>query len=109
MNKRQYINGSRQVSIYKINDITFEVRISKHADDRLQQRKLDIFMVTGAIFSLGQKRINDYRDTGRDIFVMDKTNDLSVVCCIEGNIITIITVLDKADCYVKNGTDVINL
>lgn len=97
------------MSLYKINDITFEVRISEHADLRLKQRKLDIFMVTGAIFSLGQTKINDYRDTGRDIFVMDKINKLSVVCCIEGNIITIITVLDKIDCYIKTGTDIVNL
>jgi uncharacterized protein YegP (UPF0339 family) len=40
---------------------------------------------------------------------MDNDNKFSVVFKIKGHRIIIITVIDKANCYAKNGTDIVKL
>jgi hypothetical protein len=100
---------SRNVNTFTINNRTYSIRFSEHADNRLNDRKLDLYQCIGAILSLGEKRILEYSNSGRDIFIMDNTNKFSIVCYIDKCTIYVITLLDKIDCYVKDGTDIINL
>jgi hypothetical protein len=104
-----YYKGSRQLNTFTINNVTYCIKISEHAELRLSQRKLDLFKIVGAILSLGENKIKNYSNTNKDIFIMDNTNNFSVVCYIKNYTIMIVTVLNKADCYVREGTDVINL
>ena len=97
------------INTFTLNNKTYWIRLSQHAEQRLQQRNIDLYQVTGSILSLGEKTITAYSGSNRDIFIMDKVNNFSIVCNITNRTITIITVIDNADCWIKNGTIAVNL
>lgn len=97
------------VNTFSINGNNFSIRLSSHAEMRLKQRNIDLFQTVGNILSLGEKRIMEYSHSDRDIMVMDKRNNFSMVFYIDNCTIYIITVIDKVDCYVKEGTTAINI
>ena len=99
----------KSINQFTINNKTFSIRLTDHASIRLSQRELDLYQITGAILSLGQEKILSYKNSNRDILIQDKLNKFAVVIAIECSTITIITVIDSADCWSKQGTDVINL
>jgi len=105
---RRRKNG-KVIDQFTLNGKTYSIRLTAHAKQRLQDRNLDLFQVTGSILSLGQKTITDYSGSNRDIFIMDKVNNFSIVCNIENCTIMIVTVIDSADCWVKNGTIAVKL
>lgn len=94
---------------FTINNQTYSIRLSEHAKMRLKQRNIDLFMAIGSILSLGQERITEYKNSNKDIFIMDNEHNFSIVIAITNNTITIVTVIDKCDCYVKNNTIAANL
>jgi len=97
------------INQFTLNKRTFSIRLTDHAEIRLNQRHIDLFRVTGAILSLGEERILNYKNSNRDILLQDKANNFAVVFSIDFNTITIITVIDSVDCWSKEGTDVVNL
>lgn len=97
------------INTFTINNNTYSIRLSNHAQQRLTQRNLDLYQVTGSILSLGQQQIEYYAGSNRDIFIKDSQNNFSVVCNIVKNTITIVTVIDNADCWIKSGTIAVNL
>lgn len=99
----------KSINQFTVNNQTFSIRLTDHAELRLGQRKVDLFQVTGAILSLGQTRIISYQNSERDILIQDKLNGFAVVIAITGCIITIITIIDSSDAWCKQGTDVINI
>jgi len=99
----------KSVNSFNINGQTFSIRLSDHAELRLKQRGIDLFQAVGVILSPGQERILNYRDSGRDIMIIDKEKGFSIVAAIEGNCIIIVTVIDKIDIYIKEGTTAVNL
>ena len=107
-NNRRRKNG-KMISTFTIANKTYSIRLTAHAKQRLTQRNIDLFQVTGSILSLGQKTITDYSGSNRDIFIMDKANNFSIVCNITYRTITIVTVIDTCDCWVKNGTIAVKL
>lgn len=94
---------------FTINNQTFNIILTNHAVKRLQERNIDKFQAIGAIMAIGQNKILEYKDTNKDIMVIDKQNNFSIVATIEGQDIVIITLIDKSDIYVKEGTTAINL
>jgi hypothetical protein len=105
---RRRKNG-KVINQFTLNDKTYSIRLTAHAKQRLFDRKLDIYQVTGSILSLGQQTITAYSGSNKDIFIMDKENNFSVVCNITHRTITIVTVIDNADCWVKSGTIAVKL
>ena len=107
------INHKRKAGIsintFTLNNKTYSIRLSSHASQRLQQRNIDLYQVTGSILSLGQKTITDYSGSNKDIFIMDKENNFSVVCNIVNYTIMIVTVINNSDCWVKSGTIAVRL
>lgn len=97
------------INSFTIANKTYSIRLTNHAQQRLIDRQLDLYQVTGSILSLGQKTITVYSGSNRDIFIMDKVNNFSIVCNITGCTITIVTVIDSIDCWIKQGTTAINL
>lgn len=106
--RRRRKNG-KVISTFTIADKTYSIRLTTHAQQRLQQRNIDLYQVTGSILSLGQKNITEYSGSNRDIFIMDKQNNFSIVCNITHRTITIVTVINNADCWVKSGTIAVKL
>ena len=97
------------ISTFTIANKTYSIRLTAHAKQRLTERNIDLFQVTGSILSLGQQNIEQYSGSNRDIFIMDKANNFSVVCNIVNYTIMIVTVINNADCWVKNGTIAVKL
>jgi len=97
------------VNSFTIENKTYSIRLTQHAQQRLQQRNIDLYQTIGSILSLGQKTITEYSGSNRDIFILDKAHNFSIVCNIENCTITIITVIDSADCWIKQGTTAVNL
>ena len=97
------------INTFTLNNKTYSIRLTKHAEQRTKERHIDLFQVTGSILSLGQKTITAYAGSNRDIFIMDKEHNFSIVCNIENCTITIITVIDSADCWIKSGTTAVKL
>ena len=97
------------ISSFTIADKTYSIRLTAHAKQRLTDRNIDLYQVTGSILSLGENIIEKYSGSNRDIFIMDKENNFSIVCNITYRTITIVTVIDNSDCWVKNGTIAVRL
>lgn len=97
------------INSFTIANKTYSIRLTNHAQQRLTDRNIDLFQVTGSILSLGQKTITAYSGSNRDIFIMDKEHNFSIVCNIKNYTIAIITVIDSADCWIKQGTTAVNL
>jgi hypothetical protein len=101
--------SGRMINSFTIANKTYSIRLTSHAKQRLTDRNIDLFQVTGSILSLGQKTITAYSGSNRDIFIMDKEHNFSIVCNITHRTITIVTVIDTCDCWVKNGTIAVKL
>jgi hypothetical protein len=99
----------RMINTFTLNNKTYSIRLSDHAASRLKERNIDLFQAVGTILSLGEQRITEYSGSNRDIFILDRDNNFSVVCNITINTVTIVTVIDKVDCFIKSGSIAINL
>jgi hypothetical protein len=108
-NKYRRRKHGKVINSFTIANKTYSIRLTNHAQQRLTDRNIDIFQVTGSILSLGQKTIIAYSGSNRDIFIMDKEHNFSIVCNITINTITIVTVINNSDCWVKNGTIAVKL
>ena len=97
------------INQFTLNGKTYSIRLTAHAKQRLTDRNLDLYQVTGSILSLGQQNIEQYSGSNRDIFIMDKQNNFSIVCNITYRTITIVTVIDTTDCWIKQGTIAVKL
>ena len=106
-NKRR--KPGHMVNSFTLNGKTYSIRLTNHAQIRLQQRNIDLFQTIGSILSLGKKTITAYAGSNRDIFIMDKEHNFSIVCNISACTITIVTVIDSIDCWIRQGTIAINL
>lgn len=109
MQNKYFKKVGHSVNTFTINNQNFSIRLTDHAELRLKQRNIDLFQAIGSILSLGEKRITEYQNANRDIFIMDKEHNFSIVIAIESNTIYIVTVIDKADCFIKSGTIAVNL
>ena len=58
---------------------------------------------------LGESKIMGYTGSNKDVFIQNKEEGFSIVCYFTSCIIMVVSVIDKADCYIKQGTDVVNL
>ena len=94
---------------FTFNNQKYNIIITKHAITRMLEREIDGCHIMAAILSLGSKRIEQYNNAVKDVFIMDRENHFSIVISIQNNNIKVITALDKTDCYVKNGTIAIEI
>ena len=107
-NKRKKVHNNIMDS-FTINNQTFNIILTNHATQRFHQRGLDKFQIIGSILALGEKTILHYQNSNKDLMVIDKINNFSIVASINGNDIVIITLIDKSDIFIKEGTTAINL
>ena len=108
MKKRQRQKDQLLAQV-RINNKDYSVRASAHAIQRMQERKVDSYIVTGNILSLGEERILKLQEKGEEAILIDENTNTSIVFGFKGNRIQVITVIDKANVFVKRGTLVVNL
>jgi len=87
----------------------YKILASRHSLQRSRQRSVDMLQVVGAILTFGAQKLDEYSDNQADVMLIDENNNFSVVFAVKKAKIEIITVIDKADCFVKNGTAIAKL
>ena len=80
------------------------LRTTDHAQERMEQREVNEFVVAGAVLSLGEKLFEI--DENEDFAIIDNDNDTIVIGSRTKNTVYVITVLPRANCYVKEGTKI---
>ena len=82
----------------------YTIQCTQHAQSRMGLREIDSGKVVSAVLSIGINHLNLYHNMQLDVMVTDKENGFSVVFEVRDNMIVLITVIDKADCFIKPGT-----
>ncbi|ADL11963.1 DUF4258 domain-containing protein [Acetohalobium arabaticum] len=86
-----------------LDDHYFRIESTTHAMDRIKERSIDISLVTSIILNLGNKLL-DYNDTGDEVAVVDQKNNLAVIIEVREGKAVVITVIDRANIHIKDGT-----
>lgn len=83
--------------------VDFRVESTAHALKRMEERAVEHDVVINVLQELSYK-IMAYNDTGEEIAVIDQEHDLAVIVEVRMNKVVVITVIDRADIYLKDGT-----
>jgi hypothetical protein len=101
------IDNSYKIKEIKLNNQIFDIRISRHSAIRIIERDIPVSSITATIESiLIDSNICKIDFDNNDMIVINKDLNLSVVFAIELNIIKIVTVINKADVFIKSGTKI---
>ena len=99
----------KQIAKLRIENQDYSIRATSHSLIRMEQRGIDEYVVSGNVLSLGQAKLLEYKENGRDIAIIDKVKKVAVIATFKKNTIIIITVIDKKDIWVKDGTTIENI
>lgn len=102
-------NNNRELASVKIDNQTFDIIASHHAMERMEEREVDPYVVTGNVLALGPERIGQLQINNDEAIIIDEVNDVSVVVGVGEQRITIITVIAKSNVFVKNNTKIYNI
>ncbi|SKA04506.1 DUF4258 domain-containing protein [Selenihalanaerobacter shriftii] len=81
----------------------FRIESTTHALQRMKERAIESDVVTGIILSLGDKLLN-YNNSGDEIAIVDQENNLAVIIEVRECKAVVITVIDRANIHIKDGT-----
>ena len=111
-----------KITELRVKKFKIAVYLSNHAEKRLRkristkndiEREVDEYVIASNILALG-RRIESLCEGNEDVAIIDKDMNVTVVAEFiklsdtEGEA-RIITIIDKTDIYVKEGTTIINL
>jgi hypothetical protein len=103
------MNNSKNSKIMLIGNNYYKVVISKHVLLRIEERGINPLGIIPSIRSAGND-LEKFNCSGRDIIIIDIRAGYSMIIHIFNHVITVMTVIDKAeDVYVNSSTDVIYL
>lgn len=88
----------------KIGRDTYSIRATEHAVERMAQRHVDAYVVTGNVLALGPEKLADLKATSEDAIIIDTRTNTAVVVTVEKQTIKVVTVIDKSNVWVKDGT-----
>ena len=100
---------NRELASIQINNKTYTIKASHHAVERMEQRNVNAYVVASSVLALGPDRIDALQAQNEEAMIIDKTNNVSVVVGMSPNSITIITVINRANVYVKENTAIYNI
>ena len=99
----------RQIAKLRIRNQDYSIRATEHSLLRMEQRGVDEYVVSGTVLSLGHSKLLEYQANDKDIAIIDKVKGIAVIATFKRNTIKIITVIDKEDIWVKDGTTIENI
>lgn len=99
----------RELAVIKIDGKYHEIIASHHAMERMSERNVDKYVVAGNVIALGKERIAELQQNNDEAIVIDEVANVSVVVGFSKNNITIITVINKSNVFVKNNTQIYNV
>jgi len=97
------------IATINIEGNTYSIRVSTHAQKRMQERNISSYVIAGNILSLGKNRLLQLQKSGEDFIIIDDITNTSIVAGFKNNRMFIITVIDKCNIFVKSETQVVNL
>jgi hypothetical protein len=104
MNENRHRN---EITAFIVENNIIRVIGTDHAIQRLDRRSVDKYHVASACLGLGKKLL-EYNNSGNHIMLIDEGKNLSCVLTVENYTVVLITVLEKANVYVKENTLVEN-
>ena len=91
------------LSEVEILDKDFRIESTTHAARRMEERKIKKNIVVDVVKGLDVKALV-YNNTGEEIAIIDQLHDIAVITEVRLNKIVIITVIDRANIHIKDGT-----
>ncbi len=88
----------------KINGISYSIRATAHAMQRMDEREIDEYVVSGNIMALGKDKITELQSNNDEAIIIDELKNVAIVIGFKGNRIYVITVINKSNVYVKDNT-----
>lgn len=107
MIKNNKIKTNKIIGIVKSNNnINYVIKSTLHSNIRSKERSIKDKQVLSII---SQIDISDIKTEIKDVMIIDTDNNISVVFGINQYTITIITLIEKKDPFIKSNTRVIRL
>jgi hypothetical protein len=96
--------NSQALAQIKIEGRRYGLRATAHAIQRMAERGVDAYVVTGNVLALGAERLLDLQRAQEEAIVIDTVTNTAIVIGFKANTIMVITVLNKANVYIKDNT-----
>ena len=71
----------------------------------MEERNITALQVLSAVTALTMDELDKLRDENKDLAIIDENEGYAVIICRDKNTIKVITVIDEADIWVKDGTN----
>ena len=94
----------KMIAQIKINKQDYSIRATMHSLQRMQERKIDEYVVAGNVLALGAERLLKLQLAEEEAIIIDKKTNTSIVIAFVKNTIKVVTVIDKSNVFVKDGT-----
>ena len=99
----------KMIAQLTINKKQYSIRATGHSIERMAERDIDEEIVVGNIMALGREKIIQLQNEEAEAIIIDENTNSSIVIGFKKNKIQVITVINKANVFVKEGTEVVNL
>ncbi|MGM0369587.1 MAG: DUF4258 domain-containing protein [Bacillota bacterium] len=86
-----------------LNDKYFRIEGTTHALERMEERDIGQDLVVAIILSLDEKLL-EYNDTGEEVAIIDQEHNLAIIIEVREFKAVVITVINRANIHVKDGT-----
>lgn len=84
------------ISTFIVGNKVYNVIGTSHSFERLEERNIDKYYISGLLMSLGTK-LDEYNNSNKHVIISDHKNNISAVITVEKYTIVIVTVLDKGN------------
>ncbi|GAB6099146.1 hypothetical protein JCM16358_10250 [Halanaerocella petrolearia] len=91
------------LSEFILEDKNFRVEGTTHALERMEEREVDKELVAALVLSLDEKLL-EYNDTGEEVAIIDQEHDLAIIIEVREFKAVVITVINKSNIHIKDGT-----
>ena len=88
---------------------SYSIRATGHSIERMKQRNIDEYVVTGNILALGKERLLKLQQTQEEAIIIDELTNTSIVIAFKKNTIKVVTVINKSNVFVKSNTMIVTL
>lgn len=97
---------AEKIAVIEIDERYINITASGHALDRMEQYEIDKYVVSGNVLALGPERIAELQQQREEAIIIDEVANISVVIGFSMKTVTIITVINKSNVFVKNNTKI---
>ena len=97
------------LAIVEINNVNFMIHASNHALKRMAQRNINKYAISGSIIALGKHALVSIQESKDQAILIDEHRGISIVFAVRNYRISIITVINKSNVFVKKNTKIVKL